>query len=79
MRLILISRVKVDWEMVYLSPVMSLGPLHVAVITSPVFKLQCRVVVHVRLRVVPVYREVSRLREMFTSGSESVKLAKCTK
>ena len=31
MRLILIPREKVDWEMVYLSPVMFLGPLHVAV------------------------------------------------
>ena len=79
MRLVLIPREKVDWEMVYLSPVMSLGPLHVAVISSPVFKLQCHVVVHVRLRVVPEYRGESRLREMFTSGSESVKLAKCTK
>ena len=62
--------------MVYIFPVTFLGPLHVAVITSPVFKLQCRVVVHVRLRVVPVYREVLRLREMSTSGTESAKLAK---
>ena len=78
-RLILIPWEKVNWEMVYCSAVMSLGPLHVAVITSPVFKLQCRVVVHVRLRVVPVYREVLRLREMFTSGTKSAKMVKCTK
>ena len=76
MRLILIPREKGNWEMVYRSAVMSLGLFHVAVITSPVFKLQCRVVVHVRLRVVPVYREVLRLREMFTSGTESAKLVK---
>ena len=79
MTLILIPREKVDWEMVYLSPVTFIGPLHVAVISSPAFKLQCRVVVHVRLRVVPEYRGVLRLREMFTSGTESEKLAKCTK
>ena len=78
-RLIFIPREKVDWGMVYPTPVMSLGPHHVAVLSSPVFKLQCRVVVHVRLRVVPEYRGESRLREMFTSGSESVKLANCTK
>ena len=57
-RLILVPREKVDWEIVYLSPVMSLGPLNVAVISSSVLILKCIVAVHVRLRVVPEYRGV---------------------
>ena len=78
MILILIPLERVNWEMVYLSPFIFLGPLHVtvAVISSPVFKLQYRIAVHVRLRVVPEYRGVLRLREMFTSGTESAKLVK---
>ena len=50
----------------YLSPGISLGPLHSAVTTTSLVILKRIVPVHVRVSPVPAYREPVRLGEMFT-------------
>jgi hypothetical protein len=55
-RLIFIPPEIFTWERVYLSPVIFLGLLHVAVTSCSVHILKCSVAVHVRVRAMPVYR-----------------------
>ena len=67
MRPILIPVGKIDWELVYFSPVMCLGPLHVAVTSFSVDTLNCSVEEHVRVKVysASIQRSIATKRNVY--------------